>query len=331
MIKYFSTGYFDRYISVLLIAMALWMPVLFFADYEPVSYKSSLFDLSQIMLLNPLVTKISFFLLVLITAFIINLTVINFGFVGKLSTLVMLFYVLSMSLFIEQMAFNPIIICNFLVVLAFIYLMGIPEKSNSLATIFNASFIIGLASLIYLPAVFMIILIWNAVFIHRVAYWRTIIIPIIGILLPFIFAGTCFFYSGILDKQIDLVISAFTPDLAFIFPDRILEIVIVGIVTLLLMISFIGIFGSLNEKNINQRRNLRIFLDYFVILLIIQVLYTESIIGLTYLGLPGSVIIGSWLNDIKKQKWYNIVIISLLILILINAYIPVYNIVITNL
>ncbi len=325
MIKFFSTGYFDRYILVLVIALVIWVPGLFIsAEYIRPAVPSSL---NIAILLNEFsgLLWVTAFLLLLLTAFVVNKAAAESGFVSKLSTLIMLFYILLMSVFTDNMINNPIIICNFILILAIISLLNIPNKNNSIPAVFNASFLIGLASLFYSPLIFLVVFVWNVVLIHRVATWRTFVIPLIGISLPYAFLATWYFYTGVLLMMMDSYKEAFSPGFNLIYPEKFVEMLIFGIVALLIIVSVFRVISKLNEKNINLRRNMILITNLIVVLLVIQILFAESLILVTVLAIPASILMGSWLGSIIRQKWWNLLMSILLVLIVINSYIPVFN------
>lgn len=301
------------------------MPQLIFQDDNLSSESSSLVNIALFSFNNMVVLRVMNMILILFSAFIVNRLAVMHNFVGKISTLIMLLYVLFMSVFQSQMQVNNMIVSNFAVAIAFVSLFDIPNKSNSIPAVLNASFIIGVASLFYSPLLFLVIFVWNAVFIHRVVSWRTLLIPIIGVLLPYLFLFSWYFYSGVFYLRFDVLLQSLSWKLVLIFPESIIELGIVFVMLILLGISVFGVAGHLSDKNINLRRNLLLIINYFFILVAIIVLYADSITYTLLMALPASLICGSWFIGVKNDKWYNRGLVIVIVLIVVNSFIPVYD------
>lgn len=325
MIKYFSTGYLNRYLVILLLIFVIWIPELIVQETNSCSGSSSLFNISILFFNNMVWLKVANMILVLLSAFFLNRVAVIHNFVGKISTLTMLMFVLFMSVFQNQMQVNNIIIINFIIVFTFVALLDIPHNANPIPAVLNASFIIGVASLFYSPLIFLVLFVWNTVTIHRVVSWRTLVIPIIGVVLPYIFLFSWYFYSGVFTERFDILLQSLSWKFVFIFPEGIMEIGIVFIMMILITLSVVGISGHLSEKNINLRRNLLLVINYFFILVAIVVVYADSISYTLLLGLPVSLICGSWFSGVKNDKWYNIGLVIVVVLIVVNSFIPVYD------
>jgi len=320
MIRFFSTGYLSRYLLLLLFGLVIWMPSLLF----PVSYSGiSSYAYNQILFLTAqniyVVTSISF-VLTLITAFLLNQFAINNGLSAKVSTLIALIYLLLTSSMVEEFHNNPVVWINFILVFVLGNLMQLPYVSNNIPVVFNASFLIGVASLFYSPLVFLVLFIWMAIIIHRLITLRNIIVSLVGIILPYVFLLTWFFYKDILLEESYVLFDSLNFDLAPFFLTDIIDIVVSIILLTLTIISIMGIAGRLNEKNINLRRNLIITMFYVFIAFFIFLFFSKSLISTLLMSIPAALIIGHWLSCIKKTRWYNIALSLVMVLIILNQY-----------
>ena len=320
MIRFFSTGYLSRYLLLLLFGLVIWMPSLLF----PVSYSGiSSYAYNQILSLTAhnifVLTSISF-VLTIITAFLLNQFAINNGLSAKVSTLIALVYLLLTSAMVGETHNNPVIWINFILVFVLGNLMQLPYVANTIPVVFNASFLLGVASIFYSPLVFLILFIWMAIVIHRLISLRNIIVSLVGVILPYVFLLTWFFYKDILLEESYVLFDSLNIDLAPIFITDVVDIIVSIILLALTIISIMGIAGRLNEKNINLRRNLIITMFYVFTAFLIFLFFSKSLISTLLLSIPTALITGHWLSCTKKTRWYNIALSVVMVLIILNQY-----------
>ncbi len=290
----------------------------------PVYYSGiSSYAFNQITLLtaqNIYIQTITSFIITLITAFLLNKFAIDNGLSGKISTLIALLYILLTSSLVGEFHNNPVIWINFILIFVLNNLMRLPYVTNKIPVVFNASFLLGIASLFYSPLVFFIATIWVSIIIHRVVTWRNFAVTLIGILLPYVFVLTWFFVSDNLLEDSYLLFNILKIDIAPVLITDPVEIIISVILLTIIIISAFGIAGRLTEKNINLRRNLMINLFYAVIAFLILLFFDKSLVSTLLLSIPAALIMGHWLSCIKKTFWYDLPFTLVTILIILNQY-----------
>lgn len=322
MIKYFTTGYISRYVLIVIIAFIIWIPSFLLPDnYTGVtSYAYNI--ILNLFGANTLVITIICFLLTIITGFFLNLNAINNGLVGKVSTLPFVLFVFVSSLVIGEYHNNPIIWINFIMIFVWANMMQLPNTKNSIPIVFNASFLVGVASLFFSQLVFLFVLIWMAIFIHRIVSWRNLMVTLIGVTLPYLFLLSWFYFSELLLEESYDLFNSLKFDFSLIYPVDPVSITTLIVVVVLTLISIFGVLGGLNENSINLRRNLLITVIYFVLGLIIIIVFSSSRNNLLLLTIPGVLIMSHWFSKLKNPKWYNVTMVFISILIIINQYIP---------
>lgn len=320
MIRYFSTGYLSRYLLLILLGFIIWTPSLLYPSFYT---GISSFVFNQISYLTAqniyLQTSISF-VLTLITAFLLNQLAIDNGFSGKVSSLIALLYLLLTSSMAGEFHNNPIIWINFILVFILGNLMRLSYVSNTIPVVFNASFLLGVASLFYSHLVFLIVFIWVSIIIHRVLSWRNFVVSLIGIFLPYVFLLTWFFVTDNLLEESYVLFDSFKIDIAPLLLADPVEIAISAILVSMVIISAFGIADHLTEKNINLRRNLIVTLFYVVTAFLILLFSTKSLVSTLLLSIPSALILGHWLSNIKRTRWYDIALSLVAILIIVNQY-----------
>ena len=324
MIKYFSTGYFSKYLLVLIGGAILWLPSLLFPNVYSGAVSFAYDHIFEFIYHNNFVLTSISFLLTIGTAIFLNKFAIDNQFVSKVSTLILVLYILFTSIFTKEIHNNPIIWVNFLLVFVWANLMQLPYVKNTIPIVFNASFLLGVASLFYSPLVAMFVLIWISIIIHRVVTWRNLLVTIIGVLFPYFFLMSLFYAMGNLFDESYLLFNSLSLDLAPVFPTKPLDIAILTIVISITVVSIIGVVGRLNEKGINHRRNLLITIVYYVIAFIILLVFMKSLVSILLLSIPMVLLLGNWLSNVKQTRWYNVILVMLTVLIILNQYLQLF-------
>lgn len=330
MIDYFNSGYISRYLTAIVIVILIWIPSFILpVQYSgPTSYG---YDLLKLLTLdNYYLLTVILLLISLLTALFLNKFSIDAGFTGKISTLVMVLYIIYSNALNYENHNNPIIVINFFLIFVWYNLTQLPYSQKPISIIFNASFLLGLASLFYAPIIFLGILILFSIIIHRLVNWRNFFAVLLGILLPYYLLMAWYFSADeLLESSYDLF-NTLRVQILFVFPNQITSIIILIAIVLLSLISFIGTLAIYNDKSINLRRNIRITLLYVVILIFVIVLFSSSVTSLILISVPVVLITSNWLEKVRNKKWYNISLLLITLIIIINQYSGLLSIVIPN-
>lgn len=320
-IKYFNSEYLSRYLVLLLFAACCWFP----SFLMPGRWAFGLQPLYQLYFwLIPdyfyLQHSIAF-VVTLVTALMANNLLKAFGFSGKITTLGIFVTLLLQCNIPMQVGMTPFLWINVLFIFLFGSLYSLPSNSNNITTSINAGLLIGTASLLFSPLLFLLPLIWYALMTHRSASWRNFTASIVGFILPVLFTITWYYWSGSLEVAYGQWLSGLHAELHFKLDEDPLEIVIVAAIIILVAVSALNTFAHLNEKNINLRHNLSLSLFALVNLSVILLFYHQNLSAGMLLIIPSSVIISQFLLSLRQLKWYNISLIALSFLIVINHYI----------
>lgn len=324
MIKYFSTGYLSRYILLFFLLLIIWIPSLLVpSGYTGIS--SYLFDVINIFTSQNLFIQTGFAaILTIFTALLINKIAVENGFTSKVSTLTSFLYIILASAIIGETHNNPVIWINFIMVFVLSNIFKLPYAKTVAPVIFNASFLLGVASLFYSQLYFIILFIWASIIIHRVLTWRNITISLIGISLPYVYLLTWFFFNDQLLEDSYVLFNSLQIDFSLIFLSDPINIIVSTVLFVILMISAFGIAGSLNEKNINLRKNLTITFFYLLSAFLIVLVFSKSLISPLLLSIPSSLIISYWLSNLKNTRWFDIALLIITILIILNEYLVLF-------
>jgi uncharacterized membrane protein YfcA len=161
--------------------------------------------------------------------------------------------------------------------------------------------------------------------IFRVGRWRNFAVSVIGLLLPFVFAFTWYFWNDQLTDAYVLLLSSLSfhlPDLAGFPPGD------MGIAAMLLVFMLVSVAQTnrrLMEKNIDIRQMLVVSIWFLAGGFALILLFSESPADGLLLIVPASILFVSVISETRNLKWFERAIRLLLLLALINQYIHLFD------
>lgn len=163
---------------------------------------------------------------------------------------------------------NIMLVVNLLMIVLLHVVLSLYGQQEPYSRLFDAGFLLGIASLLYFPAIFFLFFLLVALLIFQLFHWREWLIPIIGLAAPFVFVAVWFFWTDQLVMQYDFFISKFTPTLPETFP---LSAPYLAIWLLVLLLFFMGLPISIrlfNDNAADLRKKFRVvtFMLFFTLL-----------------------------------------------------------------
>jgi len=324
MLNFFRKGYPVQYISLFLFALLMWAPQFlnneqnFFVDqpFLTINYHVS-------GLYYYLVTAFSFVILIA-SAMLVNVMAAENGFSGKLMSTGMLFYIILALSYPGFFQSALMLMVNLLIIFIFGNLFKLPESKNQISLIFDSSLLLGISSLIFFPAVYLLLIIWAGLLIHKSNAWRNYTASVFGLLSPYIFLFTWYYLTG---QKIIFHFSfenLFNISAVWINQTSWLEKIIFMFIVILMIVAIFKIVSQQAEKNINLRRNLTLIEVGFVTTVLILLFFAGEMSSGLLLTAPAALLLSHGFYDVKKTKWYNVAFSLLLLLIIINRIMALF-------
>lgn len=321
LIRLFKSGHLIHSISIIIFAIVLWLPLVLqppvyaFNDLSAPLYELFVYIVGT----NPIINSAISLVLIIITALILNSLVSEYNISAKTSLLgffFLIFFTFSNTGFIES---NRFLIVNLLFILALVELYSLMRKEFTLAPLYNAALLLGLASMFYFPLVIMLVFLWAVLLVLRIGKWREYVVSIIGMGLPFSFIFCWYYYYDKSDILINSIISSF--DFEFSFGEfSFLNILILMLLAGILLPGFLYQINTLFEKNIALRQRLTINIWLFVFSLVAVLVDFKTPNSMVLLSIPSAIILTNISSNIKKIKWVDIYVSLIFLLIIINQY-----------
>ena len=330
MISYFNSGYPVRYLIVFIIACIIWLPSLIsphfiFEQNSVIGF----FDLNnEFMRSNSKYFIWISFIFTVLSAVAINQILKEYDLVNINNTTGLILFVLFASVIPLFTSVNFYVLLNLILIL---FIQGVLKLSlieNPVSVVFNSSFFLGIASLFFSPLIFLIIIIWIALIMNMHTDIRNFIISIIGLLLPYLFVFTWFFWNDTLIEnwnQIIVQLSNYHLNIQN-WKLNVFDLVMLLFPLMLIIFSILKIINKLGEKSNYTRRNTLVILYFLGLLTIIIILFSGSSLALLLLAIPATIIVSIALNAVERFKRLNIFFTIFIFLIILYHYTNYFNV-----
>ena len=208
---------------------------------------------------NPLWPVLTGFIMVLLNAVILSLLSYEFQFLPHRTFLPGILYVGIVSSFPSLQTFHPVYPATFLVLLSVYFIFSTYHRKNEISSTFNASFILSVGALFYYPVITLLPLIWISIFVlQKNDNWRLLVIPLIGITLPWLFLWAFLFITG----SDQATISAFVQGMKAVNNHFIFNIGFLIVSAFIFLLSVGGSLSLINSVSIRKMSTRK----YFIIL-----------------------------------------------------------------
>ncbi|MBP2833298.1 hypothetical protein J8281_13975 [Aquimarina sp. U1-2] len=201
--------------------------------------------------------------------------------------------------FINNTSF--LLLSHFLVVLGFQNLVYLRDGKQLKSKLFNASICIALASLAYFWSIGFMFLIFIAVAIFAPQNYRNWIIPLLGVIMIYVFAN-CFtllvydiFFP--ISRYIDTVSFTFEP---YLSGDELVSVGVIGLCTIFFGLLFLFKFS---RKSANQKPVLRLIVAYLIIAMGIAAIAPQKNTSELFFMATPLAIIGSTYLEMQYHKF----------------------------
>ncbi|MFV0375725.1 MAG: DUF6427 family protein [Mangrovibacterium sp.] len=251
-------------------------------------------------------------LAVLLAFFILKLNT-SYSFIRVRSFLPSIIFVLIASGVTSLHCLHPVYFGALFLLLAANRIFGAYEKDQVNRNAFDAGFYIGLGSLFYFNLIFFFPMVWiGFMLIRKNPEWRNFVIPIVGILIPWLYAFSFYFLTDSLPELgTNIVRNVVSPVNLF---DAGLPIKIyLGLLIFLTLLGSFFLVAQMEEKKVSSRKYFQIFFVIFIIsMLVLLLIPSASQEMLIVIAIPLSFLFANYLIFMRRQFWGNLFIYLLI-------------------
>lgn len=319
-IRFFKSNNAAAFIFLPLLALIIWSFGLFLPSIPPTEHAMPFYDIisrafSDIHWLNIIIA----FVLVLTEAFLLNYIINENAILTKQSYLPALFYVLFMSNNSAMLTTHPLLFANLFMLFAIDQHLNSYRKDKAFGEAFNAGLFVAVASLYYFPYIVFVPVLGIAFILLRPFIWREWVISLMGVVLPYCFVITFYFWMDTLPdfwygKMFNPIIRE---QLKFNFSTAFYFTMIIG--CSILLFSFGSLFGGLTGGSQKSKKSL-ILLIWLFVFSIGTVLLVPEITSRSFsaFAIPASVFCANYFLNIKKQGWAELLFLMFFSSIILN-------------
>lgn len=321
MLRFFRSGFFTQYIVIGFIGILLWVPAFFSPPGMPApDGPVPLYGVIYTHLHgSPLIATILGFILTLLTAFLLNRLLARNEVVLKNSTLSALIFIALMSYFPFLLTLHQLGIATFILLMILERLYKSYTKSESLELTYVAGFLIGVASMFYLPFILFFLFLLISFITFRNIDWHEWIGSFIGLCTPFIFLFVYYFWF---DKWMIKATEYRNFFLVSFDPAPFREpafLILSGILIVLLLFGLFTGLSGLSEKTIEIRKK-TILLIWLIPVMIVSMFFSATLLKyhllISFITLSG--LLSMYLLKIRNTFWPEVIFVGLLVILLLN-------------
>ena len=208
---------------------------------------------------------------------------------------------ISYSVFAHHNWFSPVIFSNLFSVLALKRILNIYQQGDIQGNLFRASLYISLASIFYLPASFMMLVIFYDLYTIRTFNWREYVIPLIGFLNPLIYLWAYFF----LRQETDIFFNYFIEPKTFlsILNFNFLNWSASLIMLLILLFSLVFLLTTNSKRTVRQNNLFKVISATLFLSILLSILYSKDFMSASALIWPSLSIIVTYFVVQIERSW----------------------------
>lgn len=319
-IQFFKSNNPASYILLPVFALVLWIPGFFLEQNIVFQNSMPLYEvLARPFVGIPFLTTILAFILIVGEAFLLNYIVNENEVLSSPSFLPALFYIVYMSNSAEKLMLHPLLFANFFMLLAINKLVSSYRKNTAFSQAFDAGLLFSVATLFYLPSFVFLPLLGIGLFIFRPFNWREWLISFLGVLVPFTFVLTYYFWYDSLDYLLfdKIFYTLFKDQPKLEYPSSFYFML--GLGWFIVALSIGKLFSRLTGVSQKTKKGILFFIWFFVLGIVSVIIAPEiSTKYLSFLAISTAVFCSNYFLRIKKQWWGESLFILWLVTIFIN-------------
>lgn len=320
MIRFFKTIQPAALFSIPVLCIIIWLPGLFRGEASVAPYDSLL--LNGVLRIPAFFQMLISIALVSVGAIYLNHVSVKHEIIYRHSYLPALLYVILMSFHRDVIQFHPLLVSNLIIMMALDKTFSLFKNDSPVSFIFDSSFLMAIATLIYFPAFILFFLLLYAIYSLRSFSFREFLIAVIGFGLPFFFIAVYGFWTDSLGSATQNFFARFSIhkiEEGLAATKQLLGFAI--FLALLILLSLIRLRSNFYRNAIKARSTQEILFLFFIFTAAgFLFLPKISFYHFTQLAIPFSVFLAYYFISAKKRLWMYEVGLWVLIGFIVSSY-----------
>lgn len=313
-LRILRTNHAYHFILIPLMAVLLWLPSLIKPEPYPFYAGEDMMPLYQpvawLMMQSTFLNSIIPLTLLVLLAFLLIRLNIQYAFIRIRTFLPASLLILITSGFVGMHSMHPVYFAIFFILFAIDRIFDSYEKEKIHSNAFDAGMLISIGSLFYMNLIFFFPMVWAGLrVIHKQIKWRDFVLPLLGLLLPWLFTFAGYFFFNKFFDLLVIIEKNFITDNDFIsfdnfFDNNIPLLVYLGFLGFITFFSSVFLLVQYDEKKISSRKFFQVFFFVFLIpLALIVVVPAVSHEIFIILSIPLSFLISNYMVFMKRRFW----------------------------
>lgn len=219
--------------------------------------------------------------------------------VFKNSTLLPAFFLLLLT---SVFGLSSVWLASFIMLFVLNTLMSTFQQDRPYSSLYDGGFLIGLASLIYPSSILFFMLCYVSTVLYTTISWRNFVIPLVGLISPFIFACSYAYYFDKLEVFSHYYLSALQWQWP-VFNYSLALLLWSSLLLLLFFISFKELLEWLPLKSLKSRKAFVLLFAYCICAFFSLFLSPNSLDHNLLFVLPFTALISNYFIFLKKRWW----------------------------
>lgn len=309
LIKLLKTNKPSSFIALLLFALMLLIINWLFPHQSTATNNDILLVLFPFFSIYSWLSSLALFLLSFVMALSWNRFVLEHVILKNSGYILAFSFLLTSSFF----SFSSTWVVNCLFLFLLQTLMNVYNKKTVYRNAYDAGFLLGLSCLIYVPSFVFIVTIYLALFIYSSVSWRSLLLPLIGVMTPVLFLFSYGYYFDLGNYLLGHYASEM--EIYFITVDWTISSIIFSLfVALLTVLAIAEIVKWYGVKNLKARKTFSLLFSYCVCF-IVSIFFTHRPWEhFLLLSLPLSLFFANYFFHSRKRWWYESTFVVLCLL-----------------
>jgi hypothetical protein len=308
-----------------IVGILFWLKSLldpFTYDFFPGENEGLLFSPLFKAIVNLEVVQVAISLLfVILIAVLMQVINDRFSFIRIRTKLPPILFIIVVSGLTDLHTLHPIFPAAIFLLLAIYSLFSTFEKVKPYSNIFNAGFLFGVGTLFYFNLIVLLpAFIFGIFILSREISWRSFLILVIGVILPFIFA---FSYATVTDQTLEILKVLEENILTPVNHFR-TNFALHGFLTVLILLTLTGSIKLLQQydsKKVSSRKYFTIFFIIFALgMLSFAFIPVTSQEMLVVIAIPVTYLISNLFVFMKSRFWSELLFILLLAIVIVMQF-----------
>jgi hypothetical protein len=321
MIRFFKSSFVVQYCAICITGFILWGKSFLEPPLMPVpeGFVPIYSFLYSLLSGFPLIQVIAGYLLVIISAIILNRLLYGHNIVPKNTSMAGFVFMILMSYYPEFLTIQPVNIAVFFLLLIMNQLLRSYNKEEPLDLIYSSGFLATIGSFVYFPFIFFYGLILTSFIFFRSVKWREWVSSFFGFLTPFFFLATYYFWFDQFIPKTGEYLGMFTIHADFIPFKRPVFIILSSFIIFLSLFSLMYSVMNRMEKTIERKRK-NLLLNWVIFFVLVSFPFTSGLSGyhleLAFITFSGSV--AFYLMQIRKTFWQELILMLFIVFLVCN-------------